>query len=193
MNKGNWRRREVGSSEDDTLKIVVLVVDFRQSKGPLKDPGLLVSSAACAVARLHSAPTMLWEKWEDGGQRTVCLAVKSIKEMRTLAVSAKEKGFPCSTEKEPIEGSNICVAIGPADSIKINELTGKLPVYTWGKVLNICQSKRDYHKKLASVRENGSSSVGREGRSPVTEQKINGKIVKTISRISKFFTGRRGL
>jgi PTH2 family peptidyl-tRNA hydrolase len=73
-----------------------------------------------------------WVAWIKGTFTKVCVGVETEEELLALYQQAKEAGLPCAlitdsgfTEFNHIP-TNTCIAIGPAESSKIDSITGNL-------------------------------------------------------------------
>lgn len=73
-----------------------------------------------------------WEMWIKGTFTKVCVGVETEEELLALYQQAKEAGLPCAlitdsgfTEFNRVP-TNTCIAIGPAESSKIDAITGNL-------------------------------------------------------------------
>lgn len=81
-------------------------------------------------ARRKSRP---FEAWWSQGQKKIAVVADTLADMERLADSARHGGVPWTwvedagfTEVPP--GTRTCLGIGPAQSSKIDPLTGKLPL-----------------------------------------------------------------
>lgn len=73
-----------------------------------------------------------WEAWIHGTFTKVCVGVETESELLALYKKAQEAGLPCAlitdsgfTEFNRVP-TNTCIAIGPAESSKIDAITGNL-------------------------------------------------------------------
>jgi PTH2 family peptidyl-tRNA hydrolase len=73
-----------------------------------------------------------WDLWLNGRFTKIVVGCENEQELDELYKQAKEKGLPCSmiidaglTEFNGVP-TKTCIAIGPDDPEKINEITGKL-------------------------------------------------------------------
>ncbi len=112
------------------LKQVILVrADLKLPKGKAA-----AQAAHAAVEAAHRSDKGLVSAWRAAGMAKVVLKVADEKELLRFNQQAKEAGFTTAlitdagrTVVEP--GTRTCVAVGPDEEEKLDELFGKLKLY----------------------------------------------------------------
>jgi len=108
---------------------IVVRTDIKMSKGKL---AVQVAHASLIAAfKAYERYREWFEKWWSSGQKKVVLKGGGEKDLMDLANKAREKDLPVSivrdaglTELEP--GTLTAIAIGPAPSKLIDDVTGEL-------------------------------------------------------------------
>jgi len=120
------------SQEEFKYKQVIAVrTDLKMSKGKLAaQVGHAAVSAAEEARKKHPE---WWQAWLKEGQCKVAVKVKDLDELLELQREAIQMKFPHSlitdrglTQLPP--GTVTCLGIGPAPSIQVDKITGKLPL-----------------------------------------------------------------
>lgn len=109
------------------FKQVILVrSDLKLSPGKLA-----VQAAHASVEAVLTSPKTNIAAWRKEGMKKIVLSVNNLDELRQHQQSAENKKLAAAlitdagrTEIEP--GTITCLAIGPDDEKKIDEITGKL-------------------------------------------------------------------
>ncbi len=111
--------------------VILVRADLKMSKGKIAVQVAHGAVAASEEARKNKPEW--WQKWMQEGQKKVALKVSSLEELELLEKKAAEKGLPHAkirdmglTEIPP--GTITVLAIGPAPSELVDELTGDLPL-----------------------------------------------------------------
>jgi peptidyl-tRNA hydrolase, PTH2 family len=89
------------------------------------------ASHAAVAAALASIGTPNFAGWLQAGQPKVVLRVGSQEDLYAVAEQAAEAGLPVQVihdagRTQVAEGTPTCCAIGPAEDIKIDAITGQL-------------------------------------------------------------------
>ena len=109
-------------------QVIVLRKDVKMSKGK--------SAAQCCHASVESCRTAGSETgkmWEKTGQKKVILYASGLSQLMELKQKADNAGLPNALIRdagltEVSSGTVTCLGIGPADSKKIDKITGSLPL-----------------------------------------------------------------
>jgi len=116
-------------SEFKYKQVIVMRADLGMSIGKIAaQAGHAAVSAAEEARKRYSS---WWKAWLQEGQCKIAVKVESEQEILELERQAKELGLPFAlvydrglTELPP--NTLTCLAIGPAPSEKVDEITGKL-------------------------------------------------------------------
>ena len=108
---------------------VILRSDLNMSVGKMVSQACHASLESSEIVRVHHRE--VWEKWRREGAKKVILKVVSRKELLTLEQKAKKLGVRCYLVRdrgltEIVPGTLTAVAIGPASSHVIDQITGDL-------------------------------------------------------------------
>ncbi len=110
-------------------QVIVMRSDLKMGKGKIAAQAGHAAVTAAEEARKHYQNW--WKTWLEEGQCKIAVKTSSEKELRSLEEDAEERGLPHAlivdrglTQLEP--GTVTCLAIGPAPSHRVDELTGKL-------------------------------------------------------------------
>jgi PTH2 family peptidyl-tRNA hydrolase len=109
-------------------QVIVLRKDLNMRKGKMIAQG----AHACLQVSLNSQNTKEFKQWLEQGMTKVCLYVESEQELLDIYNRAKCDKLPCSiirdAGKTEFDGipTLTTVAIGPAESTKIDKITGDL-------------------------------------------------------------------
>ena len=115
--------------QPDPVKMVILVrTDLKMSQGKI---GSQCSHAALDVYRRSSRDHATLNSWRSNGEKIVVLKVSNQLELETYAKAAQSVHLPVSVicdagRTEVASGTKTVVAIGPAQSKKIDTITGHL-------------------------------------------------------------------
>ncbi|AAR39098.1 NEQ244 [Nanoarchaeum equitans Kin4-M] len=87
-----------------------------------------------AALKVYRNNKELFDRWYREGAKKVVLKVNSLEELLDIAKKAMEKGIVVSiirdagkTQVSP--GTIICIALGPDEDEKIDQITGNLKLY----------------------------------------------------------------
>ena len=109
------------------LKQVILVrQDLKLPKGKLA-----AQCAHAAVEAFSKSPGVLATSWKFSGQKKVVLKVKDEKELRKYLIEANNAGIITALITDAgktvvAPGTVTCLAIGPDEETKIDNITGEL-------------------------------------------------------------------
>ena len=116
-------------SEFEYKQVIVMRSDLKMGKGKIAAQAGHAAVSAAEEARRHFQNW--WKTWLEEGQCKIAVRASSEKELRGLEEEAREQGLPHAlisdrglTQLEP--GTVTCLAIGPAPSRRVDEITGKL-------------------------------------------------------------------
>jgi len=105
---------------------IIVRDDLKLSKGKLA-----VQVAHAAVSAYEFASREVREAWKQAGQKKVVLRVPELSDLCELKETARKKGLPTAlimdaglTEVPP--GTITALAIGPADVVELDRITGNL-------------------------------------------------------------------
>jgi PTH2 family peptidyl-tRNA hydrolase len=106
-------------------QVIVIRKDLKMSTGKRCS-----QAAHASVAALRNIPPSLFESWYAQGMKKVVLRIEGKKKLLDLFTKAKKK-FPAALVKDAgltqvKAGEPTCIAIGPADEVELDLLTGKL-------------------------------------------------------------------
>ena len=73
-------------------------------------------------------PKVATEGWQFGEMKKIVLSVSSLEELNFLCKNASKAGLKVFKVHDKILATITCAAIGPADDVKIDQITGKLPI-----------------------------------------------------------------
>ena len=115
----------------DYTQNIIVRTDLKLSKGKLC--GQVAHAAVCAADETRKRKQEWWKKWFSEGQRKVIVKVNSLDELYELKNKAEELQLPVAviedrglTEIPP--GTVTCIGVGPAPTMLIDKVTGKLPL-----------------------------------------------------------------
>jgi PTH2 family peptidyl-tRNA hydrolase len=118
-------------SEFQYKQAIVMRTDLKMSKGKIAAQASHAAISAAEQARKRH--NEWWKAWLEEGQCKIALKAKSEQELLKLEKEAKESNLPYSlivdrglTEIPP--GTVTCLGIGPAPSVLLDKITGKLPL-----------------------------------------------------------------
>ena len=109
-----------------TLKQAIIVrTDLKMGRGKIA-----AQASHASVAALNKVSTHAFSAWTSDGMKKIVLRIDSKKKLLDLFTEAKRM-FPTALVKDAgltqvKAGEPTCIAIGPADEVDINHLTGKL-------------------------------------------------------------------
>jgi PTH2 family peptidyl-tRNA hydrolase len=116
-------------SEFKFKQVIVVRSDLKMGKGKIAAQAGHAAVSAAEEARKHFQKW--WKAWLEEGQCKVAVKADSEDELHSLEEEARERELPHAlisdrglTQLEP--GTVTCLAIGPAPSHKVDEITGKL-------------------------------------------------------------------
>lgn len=117
--------------EFEYKQVIVFRSDLRLSKGKLAAQA--GHAAVSAAEEAHKRHRSWWEAWMFEGQRKIAVKVKTEKELLALEEQARDLGLPNALIVDRgltqiPEGTVTCLGIGPAPAVKMDRLTGKLPL-----------------------------------------------------------------
>lgn len=125
-------------------QVIVIRKDLNMRKGKMVAQGAHASMAAILDEMTRMSDSMyLWyesqfdlespiAKWLEGSFTKICVSVDSEKELLDVYDTANDRGLICSLIKDlgKTEFNNVptytAVAVGPAESVDIDKITGKL-------------------------------------------------------------------
>ena len=121
----------MSKEESEYKQIIAVRRDLKMGKGKLAaQVGHAAVSAAEEARKKHPR---WWQAWLKEGQCKVAVKVKSLTELLELQREAIQMKLPYSritdrglTQLPP--STVTCLGIGPAPSIQIDKITGKLPL-----------------------------------------------------------------
>ena len=107
-------------------QVILLRSDIKMSSGKK-----IVQACHASVGALLKVSGRIINKWNVCGSKKVVLVVQDAKKLKDLFEDSKKLGLPCFlvadaglTELKP--GTITALAIGPAESKKIDKLTGNI-------------------------------------------------------------------
>jgi PTH2 family peptidyl-tRNA hydrolase len=110
---------------------ILVRVDLKMGKGKI---AAQVAHAAVTGAELtRKTHRGWWRNWLEEGQGKVVLKVKAIEDLLNYKLKAEKSCLPVTTIEDRgltqvPPGEITCLAIGPAPSNKLDEMTGDLPL-----------------------------------------------------------------
>ncbi|MCK4830553.1 aminoacyl-tRNA hydrolase [bacterium] len=114
-----------------TKQVIIIRKDLNMRKGKMVAQGAHASMAAMLTFKIFLHPLII-KNWLFGIFTKICVSVDSEEELLALYDKAEEAGILCSlildsglTEFDGVP-THTAVAIGPAESSKIDEITGGL-------------------------------------------------------------------
>lgn len=117
------------SSPDEIKQVLVVRADLQMGKGKLAAQASHASLDAFRKAERENEDDT--KEWLRSGMPKVAVKVNGEKELKEVFQAAKDADLPAAlicdagrTQLEP--GTYTCVGIGPAQSEKIDRITGKL-------------------------------------------------------------------
>ncbi len=107
-------------------QVIIFRKDLKIGKGKIA-----AHAAHASLAAIKLANKKILEKWERSGAKKVVLKVENLDKLKEIYEKAKNKKLPCALTKDAgltqvRKGEIICLAIGPEEESKIDELTGNL-------------------------------------------------------------------
>jgi PTH2 family peptidyl-tRNA hydrolase len=118
-------------SEFEFKQVIILRTDLGMSRGKIVAQASHAAVSAAEKARKQHKDW--WRAWIAEGQCKIALKVTSEQELVSLEKGAKIVKLPCAlisdrglTEIPP--GTVTCLGIGPAPSLLVDKITGKLPL-----------------------------------------------------------------
>ena len=115
----------------DYKMVIVIRTDLGMSVG--KMVAQACHAAVSASEQSKKTKTKHWRRWRDTGGRKVALEAESLEELEALARRAEELDITNEliqdaghTEVPP--GSITCLGLGPDQAMKIDQVTGNLPL-----------------------------------------------------------------
>ena len=113
----------------DYTQNIIVRTDLKLSKGKLC--GQVAHAAVCAADETRKRNQGWWKKWLSDGQRKVIVKVNSLDELYELKNKAEELQLPVATIEdrgltEIPPGTVTCIGVGPAPTMLIDKVTGKL-------------------------------------------------------------------
>ncbi len=121
----------MSNDEFEYKQVIAVRTDLKMGKGKLAvQVGHAAVSAAEEARRKHSK---WWQAWLEEGQCKLTVKVKSLTELLDLEREAIHMKLPhyLVTDRGLTQlpsGTVTCLGIGPAPSIQVDKLTGKLPL-----------------------------------------------------------------
>ncbi len=115
------------------IKLVIVVrTDLGLTKGKMAVQ-VAHASVNCAM-QAHSKRRRVYDEWYRGGQKKIVAKVASMREMLELKSMAEARGLITSLVTDAgltqvPAGTTTCLGIGPAESRKIDPLTGDLGLF----------------------------------------------------------------
>ena len=107
-------------------QVIVIRKDLKLDKGKTA-----VSVAHASLEAYRKSTAVLRKKWEAYGMKKVVLKANNLYTLKRLYFNAKKDGLPCflvrdagKTRVRP--GTITALGIGPAESSKIDRVTGRL-------------------------------------------------------------------
>lgn len=115
----------------DYKMVIVIRTDLGMSVG--KMVAQACHAAVMASEKSKKTKTKDWRRWNDTGGKKVALEAESLEELEALALQAEELGITNvliqdagHTEVPP--GTVTCLGLGPDQVMKIDRVTGDLPL-----------------------------------------------------------------
>ncbi len=107
-------------------QVIVVRTDLKLPKGKMS-----AQAAHAAVEAVLRSDEHLVTNWRKAGMKKVVLKVKDDKELIRYFQDAKDKGLTAAMITDAgrtivLPGTMTCIAIGPDDEDKIDEITGTL-------------------------------------------------------------------
>jgi PTH2 family peptidyl-tRNA hydrolase len=116
-------------SEFKYKQVIVIRSDLEMGKGKIAAQAGHAAVSAAEEARKHFKK--MWDAWFDEGQCKIVVKVDSEQELLKLEDEVKKSRLPYAlisdrglTQLDP--GTITCLAIGPAPSLEVDKITGKL-------------------------------------------------------------------
>ena len=110
-------------------QVIVVRKDLNMRKGKM-----IAQGAHASLTAYLNTPNKQALRWFENGQTKICVGVNSEQELLDVYTRAKDLGIPCSiiTDAGKTEFNGVptrtAVAIGPDEVLKIDSITGKLPL-----------------------------------------------------------------
>lgn len=124
----------------ETKQVIVIRKDLNMRKGKMIAQGCHASMAAVTkymetdwLGPWQMFPTSPMKEWFNNSFTKICVYVESEKELIDIYKQAEAKEIPCSLIKDSgktefKEPTHTAVAVGPAEVVDIDEITGELPL-----------------------------------------------------------------
>ena len=119
------------SRPHDYKMVIVIRTDLSMSVG--KMIAQACHAAVLASEKSKKTRTKHWRRWQDTGGKKVALEAESLEELEALALHAEELDIvnvliqdAGHTEVPP--GTVTCLGLGPDQAMKIDRVTGDLPL-----------------------------------------------------------------
>jgi PTH2 family peptidyl-tRNA hydrolase len=127
---GGYQTQEL-TREFDFKQVIAVRVDLSMGKGKI---AVQVGHAAVSAAEEARKTYPKWyREWFNEGQCKVAVKVESVESLLELKKAADRMKLPQSlitdrglTQLPP--GTVTCLGIGPAPSVKVDKITGRLPL-----------------------------------------------------------------
>tara|TARA_B110000014_G_C20093888_1_gene573091 strand:- start:1365 stop:1727 length:363 start_codon:yes stop_codon:yes gene_type:complete len=116
-------------SSVEIKQVIVVRTDLQMGKGKIAVQVAHASLSSAEIVKKHNSS--LFKRWTLNGQAKVALKIESLEQLLDLQNSAKKKGIFCYLVQDKgltqiDEGTTTCLAIGPANSLEIDEITSEL-------------------------------------------------------------------
>jgi peptidyl-tRNA hydrolase, PTH2 family len=110
-------------------QVIIIRTDIEMGVGKKVAQGC--HAAVIAVEEARKMSPDLYRTWFTEGQKKIALKVQSENELKDLYLAARHMHLPCSIVEDAgltqlTPGTITAAAIGPAKSIEIDKITGKL-------------------------------------------------------------------
>jgi len=116
-------------SEFNYKQVIVMRSDLKMGKGKIAAQAGHAAVSAAEEARKHHQKW--WKEWLEEGQCKITVKARNEEELHKLEAMARKLGLPHAlisdrglTQLPP--GTVTCLAIGPAPSNEVDQITGKL-------------------------------------------------------------------
>jgi len=109
-------------------QVIVVRSDLRMSRGKLA-----AQVAHASLEAYKKASFKMISEWSLQGSKKVILKAKNLRHLLSIERSCRKLKLPCALirdagKTELKEGTVTCLGIGPAESSKIDKVTGSLPL-----------------------------------------------------------------
>lgn len=107
-------------------QVIIFRKDLKLGKGKIA-----AHAAHASLDAVKLVSKKILEKWEKEGAKKIVLKVKDLKELKEIFRKARKAKLPAVLTRDAgltqvKKGEIICLAIGPAEAERIDEITGKL-------------------------------------------------------------------